>query len=973
MVAVTSRSAALAAAVTLVACDGAAPVATADATVTSPDLPSVDASPFDTPADLVADVALSPCPSLGALPAWASRDTGGRVTARAASVQLQVELYADAVARLRYVPTDATPSARPSWALAATPTPDTTLRAGSLGDALVVCSDALRVDVTAALRVTVRDAQGTVLLEDGADGGWREGPVVQRVAHAGERYLGLGEKTGPLDHRGQRLTFWNTDAYSAMHGGWAPGTDPLYASVPFVLGLRAGTAYGVLTDNTHRLDIDLARAAPDAWTVRAAGGTIDQYILAGPTPANVLRRYTALTGRIPLPPRWALGFHQSRWGYAPASRVEALAGEFRARRIPADGLWLDIQHMRGFRSFTFDPSTFADPAGLTARLAARGFKLTVIEDPGLKLDTTWNVYTDGLTRDVFLHGPDGVVATGAAWPGTAVFPDFTLPRARAWWGQQVGSVVALGVRGVWLDVNEPTTFPEGGGGMTLPDATRADGEGFATTMAEAHNVYALGEARATWEAMRAAAPTRRPFVLTRAGYAGSQRYGAMWTGDAPSAWWSLRQQLPMLLGMGLSGLAFVGSDVGGYSGHATPELFARWMSLGVVSPFFRAHVTQGVNDQEPWAFGQEVEDISRAFLQERYRLLPYVYSLFDEARRSGAPILRALAYEMPGEAAVEAVDDEAMLGPWILAAPVLDEGATRRRVTLPAGRWYELHSGAAYDGPATLELDVTLAALPLYVREGAILPRGPVRQSTDDDTRGPLTLDVYPTRGVSRFTRYDDEGDGFAFERNGHARVAYSLEGTATGATLRAAPQEGTWHAAGQRLEVRVHRVDHLPSSVTLSGRALAMQADVDALARAGEGWAWDADDLSLVVAFDDRDGFELDCRYDPTLTALRPPVRVPITVRLPDATPRMSNIHIASSASGWMHVPIAWVDGAASATGFITVPRGEWFFYKYSRGGWDTVEKWQGCVEATNRYGFGAAHPPRSDSVATWADWCRP
>lgn len=939
---------------------------------------SADESPPDDVASDTPTMTDRPAPrcDLAPLPAWARTDGAPhRVVLTGSRGRLRVEALADGVMRLRYEPADEAPATRPSWAIVAPPSPATDVVTGSSGDRAVVCTDALRVEVSPdSLRVRVTDAAGMTLLEDPTDGGWQstaQGVSVTRRAPEGERYFGLGEKTGPLDHRGRRFVFWNTDAYDTMHGGFAPDADPLYASVPLVLGLRGGTAWGVFTDNTHRLEIDLARASPNAWTVRATGGAIDQYVIAGPALRDVVRRYTALTGRIPMPPRWALGYHQSRWGYSPSARVEEIAREFRTRRIPADGIWLDIQHMRGFRTFTWEPTNFADPAGLVTRLSAQGFKLTVIADPGIKQDTAWDVYNSGVTENVFHRHPDGSLAIGAAWPGASAFPDFTLPAGRAWWSRHVGTLASLGVRGVWLDVNEPTTFPEGGGGATLPDTVRAHGEGTPTTLAEVHNVYAMGETRATWEGLRSRSPERRPFVLTRAGYAGIQRYAAMWTGDAPSTWWSLRQSLPMLLGMGVSGLSFVGSDVGGYSGRATPELFARWMALGVISPFFRGHVTQGVNDQEPWAFGQEVEDISRAFLQERYRLIPYLYSLFDESRRTGAPILRPLVYEFQGESAIAATDDEAMLGPWLLAAPVLTEGATRRPVTLPAGRWYEYSSGAVYEGPTTIDLEVTRAALALYVREGAILPRGPVRQFTDDGTAAALDLDVYPSARASRFTLYEDAGDGFAHEQDGYSRVTYTLAQTADGATLRASRREGSWTPPARPLTVRVHRVDHLPTGVTLGGRALTRVMSLDALTGAGEGWFWDEHDLALVVKTRDSDDFELVFRYDTTLTAPRPTVDVMFVVRVPDGTPRDRMVHVALSSRGWQHIPLAWGPAPGTASGRIAVPRGEWFFYKYTRGDWATVEKWAGCVEATNRYGFGSAHPDRADSVATWADRC--
>ncbi|HLL24065.1 MAG TPA: glycoside hydrolase family 31 protein, partial [Kofleriaceae bacterium] len=512
------------------------------------------------------------------------------------------------------------------------------------------------------------------------------------------------------DKRGRAWTFWNTDAYDPAIGGWKPDQDPLYQSIPFGVHFANGVAHGVFTDETRRMVIELGEQRD---TITATGArSLEQYVIAGPRIADVVDRYTQLTGRPALPPRWALGFHQSRWGYPDGATLEAVAARFRREQIPVDAIWLDIQHMRGFRSFTVDEERF--PAATFARLRAQGLRVIAIEDPGIKIDPAWDVYRRGVDGGHFL------AFEGKAWPGLSQWPDFSRPETRAWWGDLVRETTARGLDGIWLDVNEPTTFPEGGGGTTIDDTVPVAGDGQPTTMAALHNVYALLQAQATYEALLSRG--ERPFVLSRAGYAGIQRYAAVWTGDAPSTWSALQQTLPMLLGLGLSGVPIVGSDIGGYSGHATPELYARWLALGSISPFARAHVTNEVPGQEPWMFGDEVTDLSRARLADRYWLLPYLYSLADEAARTGAPILRPLVWEFPGDPATYDLADQAMIGSSILVAPVVEPGATSRRVYLPAGRWYEVHSGAFVDGPQTIDVATTLAALPMFVRAGGIVP-----------------------------------------------------------------------------------------------------------------------------------------------------------------------------------------------------------------------------------------------------------
>jgi alpha-glucosidase len=917
---------------------------------------------LDASTDAGVDASGPRCMDGVAAPAWvANEDAPHRFRVDCGARQLSLWSLADGVVRVRYLaPGDAAPDRSFALVTAASELAGAPIEAVSLddGETAGFCTPELSIRVRRdGCLVEARDIEGRLLVDD-AGGDARS--VVRRSAD-GEPFYGLGEKTGALDRRGRRYVFWNTDAYDPAYGGWAPDQDPLYLSVPFFIALRAGAAYGVFTDSAHRVEIDLGASDPALHRVATEGPRIDQYLVTGPRIADVVRRFTALTGRTPLPPRWALGFHQSRWGYSPASRLDDLAREFRDRAIPLDALWLDIQHMDAFRTFTFDPATFPDPNGLAARLAADGLHLATIEDPCLKVDPGWTVYDAMLPYA--LRDASGVPFEGNAWPGRCVFPDFTHPDARAIWGEQVKLLAGRGVTGVWLDVNEPTVFPESGGAAEIPSALVVEGDGIATTLAEAHNVYALHEARATFEGLRAAHPDRRPFILSRAGYAGIQRYAAIWTGDAPSTWETLRQTPAMLASLGLSGVPFVGSDIGGYSGGPSAELFARWMELGAYSPFCRDHVTNGVADQEPWAFGSEVEDISRHRLRERSRLLPYLYSLFAEAALTGAPVLRPLVYEFQEQEALHRVGDELMIGPFLLIAPVLEPGATTRRVQLPAGRWTELESGAIHDGPATVDVSITLAATPTFVREGAILPRGDARDRAGAPPTGPLRLDVYPSASETEFVLYDDAGDGYGAS----ATTRFTLVATASGARLTVA-REGAYPIA-RALDLFAHGVDHDPSEVRVDGAPLVRRsaAELDL-----GGFLYDAEERAIAVVLPDRPSvIELD--YDSTITELRPGVLVTFEVSVPAGTPLDPPPHVVTSTDAWStQWPLTWV-GTGVARGSVRLPRGEWFFYKYTRGGWTTVETWAGCVEASDRYGFASANPVRRDSVATWRDWCPP
>lgn len=871
-----------------------------------------------------------------ALPEFATVESDTLI-ARCADRQVHVRPLDSGVVQLRYAIADEpTPG---SWAVGAVARDPAATFAGE-GDQAAAITAAMTILVDATCRVTVRRADGSAVLADAEP--FAAGPELRLVRLAGaDRVYGLGERTGGLDKRGRAWTFWNTDAYDPALGGWQPDQDPLYQSIPFEIRFAGGAAFGIFTDETRRMVFDLGASDPARDTIAATGArTLTQYLIAGPRMPDVVERYTRLTGRPAMPPRWALGFHQSRWGYPDGATVEAVAARFRSEGIPADTLWLDIQHMRGFRSFTIDESRF--PLAMLDRLRAQGFRTIAIADPGIKVDPGWDVFDSGLAGDHFLRLPDGELFQGTAWPGASAFPDFSRPATRDWWRAQVATLSDRGIAGIWLDVNEPTTFPEGGGGTTVPDELAVDGDGAPTTMAALHNAYALFQSRATFDAL--AATGTRPFVLSRAGYAGIQRHAAVWTGDTPSTWDGLAQTLPMLLGLGVSGVPLVGSDIGGYSGHATAELYARWLALGSISPFARAHVTNDVPGQEPWMFGPEITQLAREQLGERYRLLPYLYSLADEAARTGAPMLRPLVWEFPDDPSVADLGDQAMLGPWILVAPVVEPGATSRRVYLPAGRWYELHSSAIVDGPTTIDVPLSIAALPMFVREGAIIPRWPTATTSAPDPSTPLELNVYPSARATSFTLYEDDGE----RSEAAARTTLSLAALADGARL-AWTREGA--TPSRTVTVRVHRVDGEVHGVD------AAPATYDDNARV------------LTATVTDAPARELRFRYDPAIADASPPVTITFEVRVPDGTPTTSPIHVATSANGWTHAPLAWV-GPNVARGTLVVPRGAWLDYKITRGTWDSVEKLAGCGEAPNRHRIGAAGT-RVDTVGAWRDRC--
>ncbi|HYC93371.1 MAG TPA: glycoside hydrolase family 31 protein [Thermoanaerobaculia bacterium] len=698
-------------------------------------------------------------------------------------------------------------------------------------------TSALRVTIQhAPFRVAFATAGGQSLDEDdrtrgttlGAAGGGR---VFKRLRDD-EQIYGLGEKNGPLSKRGWKLggysfTMWNSDTF-----GYNESTDPLYVSVPFYISMRGGVAHGVFFDNTFRSNFDIGHQSEGVLSFGAEGGALDYYFIYGPEPKKVLERYTALTGRMPLPPLWALGYHQCRYSYYPESRVRFIADNFRERRIPADVIWLDIHYQDRYRPFTWDPKRFPDPARMIADLRKQGFRTVTIVDPHPPAVRGYAPYDTGLAGDHFVKNADGSIYQAPVWPAKAedgdapdwskppgvpsVFPDFSKPAARAWWGSLYADFVKQGVAGIWNDMNEPAVFDTASG--TMPLDVRHDNEGQPTDHREIHNVYGMLMTRSTFEGLSKLRPDARPFILSRASFAGGQRYAALWPGDNVSDWTAFRSSIPMLLGLGLSGFPFVGVDIGGFAEAPTPELYTRWLQAGVFYPFMRTHTTFGTPDQEPWSYGVEYEAINRRAIELRYRLLPYIYSAMREAAESGVPAMRPMFVEFPDEGATWGMDDQFLFGPDLLIAPVLRAGVTERGVYLPKGEWYDFWTGRRYTGGRGITVPVTMQAIPIFVRGGAFVFGQPVVQHTGEMAGQPLEVTLYPS-GTSERTFYEDAGDGFAYERGGFARRRFRARKEGAATIVEIGAPEGSYRPRPRALQLAVRGVE--ASRVSMGGTAL--------------------------------------------------------------------------------------------------------------------------------------------------------
>jgi alpha-glucosidase len=589
-----------------------------------------------------------------------------------------------------------------------------------------------------------------------------------------ELYYGFGEKAMPMSRHGQSIVMWNTDTF-----GYPIGLDPIYQSIPFFIALKNGNAYGVFLNNTHRTYFDMGKQDPSRYTFGVPGGELDYFIFTGGnqrTPKKVLQDYTELTGRTPLPPIWALGNQQSRWSYSPESKVREIANKFRENKIPIDVIYLDIDYMDGFRVFTWSNKNFPDPKKLIGDLRSQGIKTVLIIDPGIKVDENYYIYKDGVEKGMFVKTADGKELHAIVWPGSCAFPDFTNSKVREWFGSLYQKHLDEGIAGFWNDMNEPGIFipneikepfiyhhPR----KTFPLDAAHNADKLKGTHARYHNVYGMQMARSTFEGLKKLNPSKRPFVLTRAGFAGIQRFSAVWTGDNVASWEHLALTIPMLTNMGVSGIPFVGSDVGGFTGNPSPELYARWLQAAALTPFLRSHSEIASNAQEPFAFGDEFTKINRGTIELRYRFLPYLYTLFYEHERNGQPVMRPLWLEYPKDYQTYLIEDQYLVGRDLLVAPVLKDGMRKRNVYFPVGDdWIDWHTGNIYKGGTRANVEAQLERLPLFARAGAVIPTQHAIRNTDEMKNAPITLTVISgiaENKTEESSLFQDSGDGYDY------------------------------------------------------------------------------------------------------------------------------------------------------------------------------------------------------------------
>lgn len=657
------------------------------------------------------------------------------------------------------------------------------------------------------MNVSIYDAEDKMLInQDDVGFHWEEsyeygGNFVKmsKVSHDGESYYGLGDKPNHLNLKGKRYENWVTDSYA-----YGKETDPIYKAIPFYTGLHHGRSYGIFFDNTFRSFFDFAQEKRHVTSFWALGGEMNYYFIYGPQMSDVVESYTDLTGKPhQLPPLWALGFHQCKWSYYPEAKVKDITSKFRELQIPCDAIYLDIDYMDGFRCFTWNKDYFPDPKRMVKELAAQGFKTVAIIDPGIKIDKEYSVFNEALEKDYFCKRADGDYMKGKVWPGECYFPDFTNPEVRDWWSGLFKELIEdIGIKGVWNDMNEPAVMEVPN--KTFPDDVRHEYDDNPCSHRKAHNIYGMQMARATYQGLKKYSYPKRPFVITRSAYSGTQRYTSTWTGDNVATWEHLWIANIQVQRMAMSGFSFAGSDIGGFAEQPSGELFTRWVQLGVFHPFFRVHSSGDHGEQEPWTFDEDVTAIVRKFIEIRYQLLPYLYTAFWNYVDHGTPLLKSLVMFDQEDIQTHFRTDEFIFGQQILACPILEPNAKGRRMYVPRGKWYNFWTDEVIKGGKEMWIDADIDRMPIFLKEGAIIPKYPIQQYVGEKIIEQITLDVYYTNGKETSLLYDDAHDGYDYTKGRYSLRNFKLTGKPHSLTIQQ-HKEGKFITTYETFKLNIH------------------------------------------------------------------------------------------------------------------------------------------------------------------------
>lgn len=571
--------------------------------------------------------------------------------------------------------------------------------------------------------------------------------LVAKELNEDDYIYGLGDKTNFLNKRHYDYINWNSDLPQTHTENF----KSLYKDFPFFI-VKGKKTYGIFFDNTFKTYFDMGFSDEKYLFFGANEGNLNYYFINGKNIKEVIANYTLLTGRTPLPQMWTLGHHQSRWSYFTSKEAREIVKKYRELNIPLDAIHLDIDYMERYKVFSINNDTFNDFDEMVNDFNNLGVKVVTIIDPGVKVEKNYNIYEEGIKNGYFALDANGVYEN-AVWPGTSVFPNFINSNVREWWADNCKFLVDHGVRGIWTDMNEPASF-----NGPLPDDIIFKGDNRVYLHKEIHNVYGSCMAEATYNGLKKH-DNRRPFVITRACYSGVQKYSTAWTGDNQSIWPHLQLSIAQLCNLGMSGLIFNGTDIGGFGTNTHKELLIRWLEASLFNPLFRNHCEVTSIHQEPWCFDDETINIYRKFVNLRYEFIPYIYDLFFEHLINGLPIIRPLVMEFPNDKNTFELNDEFMVGDKILVAPIITQGSIKRMVYLPKGEWVNYFTNKIYKGNQFIIVDAPLDTLPLFIKNNSIIAKYPLKQYIEpNDT---LVLNIYGNN--SSTLHYQDDGESFKY------------------------------------------------------------------------------------------------------------------------------------------------------------------------------------------------------------------
>ncbi|KAI9090946.1 glycosyl hydrolases family 31-domain-containing protein [Phlyctochytrium arcticum] len=625
----------------------------------------------------------------------------------------------------------------------------------------------------------------------------------------------------------------------------------LYGSVPFMMSHKKGVSAGVFWLNAAEMWIDVERSKGQGALANLASylpfgtskhtsvtsttthwmaesGALDFFIFVGSQPTDIFNSYTALTGRPSLPQSFATAYHQCRWNYNDEKDVAAVDAGFEEHDIPYDVLWLDIEHTDGKRYFTWDKTKFPTPEIMQQNLSVKGRKMVTIIDPHIKRDDAYSVNKEAKDLDLFVKDKDGNDVEGWCWPGNSNWIDYTNPKAREYWARKFlfteykGSTPSLYT---WNDMNEPSVF-------TGPETTMQK-DALHTGKVEhrdVHNVYGTLMHRSTYEGHLLRSDHKdRPFVLSRAFFAGTQRYGPIWTGDNMAQWDHMEASVPMILSLGVSGITFSGADVGGFFGNPDADLLVRWYQVAAFQPFFRAHAHIDTKRREPWLFGEPYASLIRTAIRRRYALLPTIYTLFWEAKENGAPVNRPMVAVFPQDEKTFAMGDQYMLGTSLVIKPVGKDKSSIDLYLPTSEVWYDYDTFARVTpkSDGILTVATPLETMPVILRGGSIVTRRDrMRRSSTLMRRDPYTLVVaLDHQGEAKGHIYIDDGHTFNYTSGTYIHSTFSFSNNILSATPTNTLSDKDIEAIGSRVErIILVGAKSEPKSVVVDGRTLEVE-----------------------------------------------------------------------------------------------------------------------------------------------------